>query len=104
MFSKNTNKESKKVTFAEFKKIIKKYNLVNKYASDKEIEYVYCTWSVKTYCSNIKTKHLTFIRDNDLHLYSMTKDEFMKLFNMNVELLKYYKCEQKIIKMNEDFI
>lgn len=104
MFSKNTNKESKKVTFAEFKKIIKKYNLVNKYASDKEIEYVYCTWSVKTFCSDIKTKHLTFIRDNDLHLYSMTKDEFMKLFNMNVELLKYYKCEQKIIKMNEDFI
>lgn len=92
------------MTFAEFKKIIKKYNLVNKYASDKEIEYVYRTWSVKTFCSDIKTKHLTFIRDNDLHLYSMTKDEFMELFNMNVELLKYYKCEQKIIKMNEDFI
>lgn len=104
MFSKNTNKESKKVTFAEFKKIIKKYNLVNKYASDKELEYVYRIWPVKIYCSNIKTKHLTFTRDNDLHLYSMTKDEFMKLFNMNVELLKYYKCEQKIIKMNEDFI
>lgn len=92
------------MTFAEFKKIIKKYNLVNKYASDKEIEYVYCTWSVKTYCSNIKTKHLTFTRDNDLHLYSMTKDEFINLLNMNMELLKYYKCEQKIIKMNEDFI
>lgn len=92
------------MTFAEFKKIIKKYNLVNKYASDKEIEYVYCTWSVKIFCSDIKTKHLTFTRDNDLHLYYMTKDEFMKLLNMNVELLKYYKCEQKIIKMNEDFI
>ena len=92
------------MTFAEFKKIIKKYNLVNKYASDKEIEYVYRTWPVKTFCSDIKTKHLTFTRDNDLHLYSMTKDEFIKLLNMNMELLKYYKCEQKIIKMNEDFI
>ena len=92
------------MTFAEFKKIIKKYNLANKDASDKELEYVYNTWPVKTFCSNIKTKHLTFIRDNDLHLYSMTKDEFMELLNMNMELLKYYKCEQKIIKMNEDFL
>jgi len=92
------------VTFAEFKRILKKYNLANKDASDKEIEYVYRTWSVKTFCTNINSKHLTFIRDNDLHLYSMTQDEFMELLNMNLELLKYYKCEQKIIKMNEDFI
>lgn len=92
------------MTSTEFKRILKKYNLVNKNASDKEIEYVYRTWSVKTFCTDIKTKHLTFTRDNDIHLYSMTKDEFMKLLNMNVELLKYYKCEQKIIKINEDFI
>lgn len=92
------------MTFAEFKKIIKKYNLVNKYASDKEIEYVYRTWSVKTFCSDINSKHLDYTRDNDIHLYSMTKDEFIKLLIMNMELLKYYKCEQKIIKMNEDFI
>lgn len=92
------------MTFAELKKIIKKYNLVNKNVSDKELEYVYCTWSVKTFCSNINSKHLDYTRDNDIHLYSMTKDEFMELLNMNVELLKYYKCEQKIIKMNEDFI
>ncbi len=92
------------MTSAELKKILKKYNLVNKDASDKEIEYVYRTWSVKTFCADIKTKHLTFTRDNDLHLYSMTIDEFMVLLNMNMELLKYYKCEQKIIKMNEDFI
>lgn len=92
------------MTSTEFKRILKKYNLVNKNASDNEIEYVYRTWSVKTFCSDIKTKHLTFTRDNDLHLYSMTKDEFMELLNMNVELLKYYKCEQKIIKINEDFI
>ena len=92
------------MTFAEFKKIIKKFNLANKDDSDKEIEYVYRTWSVKTFCTDINSKHLTFIRDNDLHLYSMTKDEFIELLNMNMELLKYYKCEQKIIKMNEDFI
>lgn len=92
------------MTSAELKKILKKYNLVNKDASDEEIEYVYRTWSVKTFCTDIKTKHLTFTRDNDLHLYSMTIDEFMVLLNMNMELLKYYKCEQKIIKMNEDFI
>jgi hypothetical protein len=92
------------VTFAEFKRILKKYNLANKDASDKEIEYVYRTWSVKTFCTNINSKHLTFTRDNDLHLYSMTQDEFINLLNMNMELLKYYKCEQKIIKMNEDFI
>ena len=92
------------MTFAEFKRILKKYNLANKDASDKEIEYVYRTWSVKTFCTNINSKHLTFIRDNDLHLYSMTQDEFIELLNMNMELLKYYKCEQKIIKMNEDFI
>lgn len=92
------------MTSAELKKILKKYNLVNKDVSDKKIEYVFRTWSVKTFCSDIKTKHLTYTRDNDIHLYSMTKDEFMELLNMNVELLKYYKCEQKIIKMNEDFI
>jgi len=92
------------VTSAEFKKILKKYNLANKDASDKEIEYVYRTWSVKTFCTDINSKHLTFTRDNDLHLYSMTQDEFINLLNMNMELLKYYKCEQKIIKMNEDFI
>ena len=92
------------MTSAEFKKLIKKYNLANKDASDKEIEYVYRTWSVKTFCTDIKTKHLTFTRDNDIHLYSMTKDEFMELLNMNLELFKYYKCEQKIIKINEDFI
>ena len=92
------------MTSAEFKKIIKKFNLANKDASDKEIEYVYRTWSVKTFCSNINSKHLTFTRDNDLHLYSMTQNEFIELLNMNLELLKYYKCEQKIIKMNEDFI
>lgn len=92
------------MTSAEFKKLIKKYNLANKDASDKEIEYVYRTWSVKTFCTDINSKHLTFIRDNDLHLYSMTQDEFIELLNMNMELLKYYKCEQKIIKMNEDFI
>ena len=92
------------MTFAEFKKIIKKYNLSNKDASDKELEYVYNTWSVKTFCSDINSKHLDYTRDNDIHLYSITKDEFMELLNMNMELLKYYKCEQKIIKMNEDFI
>lgn len=92
------------MTFAEYKRILKKFNLANKDASDKEIEYVYRTWSVKTFCTDINSKHLTYTRDNDLHLYSMTKDEFMELLNMNSELLKYYKCEQKIIKMNEDFI
>lgn len=92
------------MTFAEYKRILKKFNLANKDASDKEIEYVYRTWSVKTFCTDINSKHLTFIRDNDLHLYSMTQDEFIELLNMNMELLKYYKCEQKIIKMNEDFI
>ena len=92
------------MTSAEFKKLIKKYNLANKYASDKELEYVYNTWSVKTFCSDINSKHLDYTRDNDIHLYSITKDEFMELLNMNMELLKYYKCEQKIIKMNEDFI
>ena len=92
------------MTSAEFKRILKKYNLANKDASDKEIEYVYRTWSVKTFCTNINSKHLTFTRDNDLHLFSMTQDEFINLLNMNMELLKYYKCEQKIIKMNEDFI
>ena len=92
------------MTSAEFKKILKKFNLANKDASDKELEYVYNTWSVKTFCSNINSKHLDYTRDNDIHLYSMTKDEFMELLNMNMELLKYYKCEQKIIKMNEDFI
>lgn len=92
------------MTFAEFKRILKKYNLADINASDKEIEYVYRTWSVKTFCTDVNSKHLTYTRDNDLHLYSMTKDEFMELLNMNLELLKYYKCEQKIIKMNEDFI
>ena len=92
------------MTFAEFKKIIKKYNLANKDASDKEIEYVYRTWPVKTFCTDINSKYLTYTRDNDIHLYSMTKDEFIKLLIMNMELLKYYKCEQKIIKMNEDFL
>ena len=92
------------MTSAEFKRILKKYNLANKDASDKEIEYVYRTWSVKTFCSDINSKHLDYTRDNDIHLYSMTKDEFIKLLIMNMELLKYYKCEQKIIKMNEDFI
>ena len=92
------------MTFAEYKRILKKFNLANKDASDKEIEYVYRTWSVKTFCTDINSKHLTFTRDNDIHLYSMTKDEFIELLNMNMELLKYYKCEQKIIKMNEDFI
>lgn len=92
------------MTSDEFKRILKKYNLANKDASDKEIEFVYRTWSVKTFCTDINSKHLTFTRDNDLHLYSMTQDEFINLLNMNMELLKYYKCEQKIIKMNEDFI
>ena len=92
------------MTSAEFKKILKKYNLVIKDASDKEIEYVYRTWSVKTFCTDINSKHLTFTRDTAIHLYSMTKDEFMELMNMNLKLIKYYKCEQKIIKMNEDFI
>ena len=92
------------MTSAEFKKLVKKYNLANKDASDKELEYVYRTWSVKTFYTDIKTKHLSFTRDNDIHLYSMTKEEFMELLNMNMELLKYYKCEQKLIKMNEDFI
>lgn len=92
------------MTFAEFKKIIKKFNLCNPSATDKELQYVYKTWSVKTFCTDINSKHLTFTRDNDIHLYSMTKDEFIELLNMNMGLLKYYKCEQKIIKMNEDFI
>lgn len=92
------------MTSAEFKKIVRKLNLANRDATDKELEYVYRTWSVKTFCSVIDSKHLTFTRDNDLHLYSMTTDEFMELLNMNMELLKHYKCEQKLIKMNEDFI
>ena len=92
------------MTSDEFKKLIKKYNLANKDASDKEIEYVYRTWPVKTFCTDINSKYLTYTRDNDIHLYSMTKDEFIKLLIMNMELLKYYKCEQKIIKMNEDFL
>ena len=92
------------MTSAEFKKIVRKLNLANRDATDKELEYVYRTWSVKTFCTVIDSKHLTFTRDNDLHLYSMTTDEFMELLNMNIELLKHYKCEQKLIKMNEDFI
>ena len=92
------------MTSAEFKKIVRKLNLANRDATDKELEYVYRTWSVKTFCTVIDSKHLTFTRDNDLHLYSMTTDEFMELLDMNIELLKHYKCEQKLIKMNEDFI
>ena len=92
------------MTSAEFKKIVRKLDLANRDATDKELEYVYRTWSVKTFCTVIDSKHLTFTRDNDLHLYSMTSDEFMELLNMNIELLKHYKCEQKLIKMNEDFI
>lgn len=92
------------MTSDEFKKLIKKYNLANKDASDKEIEYVYRRRPVKTFCTDINSKYLTYTRDNDIHLYSMTKDEFIKLLIMNMELLKYYKCEQKIIKMNEDFL
>jgi len=92
------------VTSAEFKKIVRKLNLANRDATDKELEYVFRTWSVKTFCTVINSKHLTFTRDNYLHLYSMTTDEFMELLNMNMELLKHYKCEQKLIKMNEDFI
>lgn len=92
------------MTSAEFKKIVKKFNLANRDASDKELEYVYRTWSVKTFCTDINSKHLSFTRDNDLHLYSMSKNEFIELLNMNMELLKHYKCEQKLIKMNEDFI
>lgn len=92
------------MTFAEFKKIVKEYKLADKNPTDNELEYVYRTWSVKTFCTDVNSKHLTYTRDNDLHLYSMSKDEFMELLNMNLELLKYYKCEQKIIKMNEDFI
>ena len=92
------------MTSAEFKKIVRKLNLANRDATDKELEYVFRTWSVKTFCTVINSKHLTFTRDNDLHLYSMTTDEFMELLNMNIELLKHYKCEQKLIKMNDDFI
>ena len=92
------------MTSAEFKKIVRKLNLANRDATDKELEYVFRTWSVKTFCTVINSKHLTFTRDNDLHLYSMTTDEFMELLDMNIELLKHYKCEQKLIKMNEDFI
>lgn len=92
------------MTSAEFKKIVRKLHLANNDATDKELEYVYRTWSVKTFYTDINSKHLSFTRDNDLHLYSMTTDEFMELLNMNMELLKYYKCEQKMIKMNEDFL
>lgn len=92
------------MTFAEFKKINKKFNLCKPSATDNELKYVYRTWPVKTFCTDINSKHLTFTRDNDIHLYSMTKNEFIELLNMNMGLLKYYKCEQKIIKMNEDFI
>lgn len=92
------------MTSAEFKKIVKEYSLADKNPKDDELEYVYRTWSIKTFYTDIKTKHLSFTRDNDLHLYSMTKDEFVELLNMNIELLKYYKCEQKLVKMNEDFI
>lgn len=92
------------MTSTEFKKIVKEYNLADKNPTDNELEYVYRTWSIKTFYTDIKTKHLNYTRDNDLHLYSMTKDEFVDLLNMNIELLKYYKCEQKLVKMNEDFI
>lgn len=92
------------MTSAEFKKIMKKLNLARPNTTDAEYEYVYRTWAVKTFYTEIKTKHLNFTRDNDLYLYSMTKDEFIELLNMNMELLKYYKCEQKLAKMNEDFI
>ena len=92
------------MTSTEFKNIVKKFNLADPKSSDQELEYVYRTWSVKTFCTVINSKHLTFTRDNDLHLYSMATDEFMELLNMNIELLKFYKCEQKLIKMNEDFI
>lgn len=92
------------MTSDEFKKIVRKLNLADPKSSDQELEYVYKTWSVKTFCTVINSKHLTFTRDNDLHLYSMATDEFMELLNMNIELLKHYKCEQKLIKMNEDFI
>ena len=92
------------MTSTEFKNIVKKFNLADPKSSDQELEYVYKTWSVKTFCTVINSKHLTFTRDNDLHLYSMATDEFMELLNMNIELLKHYKCEQKLIKMNDDFI
>ena len=92
------------MTSAEFKRLIKEFNLARPDTSDAELEYVYRTWAVKTFYTNINTKHLNFTRDNDLHLYSMTPNEFRELLNMNMELLKLYKVEQKLEKMNEDFI
>lgn len=92
------------MTSAEFKKLIKEFNLARPNTSDAEIEYVYRTWSVKTFYTDIKTKHLDYTRDNDLHLYSMKVDEFRELLKMNMELVKMYKVEKKLEKMNEDFI
>lgn len=92
------------MTSAEFKKLIKEFNLAHPNTSDAELEYVYRTWSVKTFYTDIKTKHLDYTRDNELHLYSMTQNEFRELLLMNMELVKLYKADQKLIKMNEDFI
>ena len=92
------------MTSAEFKKLIKEFNLARPNTSDAELEYVYRTWEVKAFYTDIKTKHLDYTRDNGLHLYSMGVDEFKELLTMNMELVKMYKVEKKLAKMNEDFI
>lgn len=92
------------MTFAEFKRLIKEFNLARPNTSDAELKYVFRTWELKTFYTDINTKHLNFTRDNGLHLYSMGVDEFRELLLMNMELVKMYKVEQKLEKMNEDFI
>ena len=93
------------MTFAEFKKIVIEYKLTKSDANDSDLLSVYNDWILKTWCTDIQTKHITFVRENEmLTLPNMSIDEFKSLLHLNMELLKVYKEEQKLIKMQEDFI
>ena len=94
------------MTFNEFKKNAFKLGWIwTSNPPDDDMKVLYASWIVKTWCSRIDTKDLTWTRENKfLNFSDLSVQDVEDIHKINEVLFKEYKIQQKVKAIREDFL
>ena len=94
------------MTFKEFKKNAFKMGWIwTSNPPDDDMQVLYASWTIKTWCSNLETKDIIWTRENSfLNFRDLSIKEIDDIHKMNEVLFREYKVQNKIKNMREDFI
>ena len=95
-----------KMTFKEFKKNAFKLGwILTSNPPDDDMKVLYASWTVKTWCSSLKTIYIIWTRENEfLNFRDLSVKDIEDIHKMNGVLFKEYKVQQKLKEIQEDFL